>query len=254
MLGVEPGPPVEQVGEAAEQESRAGDEDERHGQLTGHENAPGPVCPPVDRGAARASEQLTQVLLAEPQRRKEPHHEAGRQRDQAGHEKDRSVHTHLVQTRNPGRGQGAKRLDAPHGQESAGTAPQRRQHQALDQEPGREPASAGPQRVSDRQVATATHRPGQDQSRHGRARQEEDEGDSGQESQQEGARGANQVGAHRVDVHAPAADGLGIGRGEPGLGPSQLGLGLLDTDARRQSGGGHEAPPVPILRGRRVPR
>ena len=97
-------------------------------------------------------------------------------------------------------------------------------------------------------------RPGDQQPRHVRTHDEENDADGRQKEHEHGTHVTYDLLLHRTNVDTPSFDGVRVGGCERGLNHLEFRLYLFQARSGNQPRGSSEAPPIPVLRRGRIPR
>ena len=198
-LEADPGSPRRE--EAPRHETGRHEEHEGHGHLAGHEAVAEVRASSRNLGGGGlASELAREVGPRGPKRGNEARHEPGGQ----GHEEREGEHARVeAQVEREGDGDRERERGQEAGRGPGETGPRQAaeqgEHEALGQELADEAAPAGPDRHADPDLAPTGGGPGQEQARHVRAGDEQDEADEAHGRGRDGEEHAIGCG---VDAHA----------------------------------------------------
>jgi hypothetical protein len=161
-------------------------------------------------------------------------HQARQARGEAEH---RPAQRDLVEPRQVGRREGQQPAHAERGDHHARQAAGRRQHERLGDELPRDPAASRAERVADREFALARGSLREEQVRHVRARDEEQEEDGAEENVQgrPDAAGERRLQRHRLRVREEVLALLGRVADHVFRDGAQVGAGLRHRDTVSQA-------------------
>src|SRR5262245_40245196 len=217
--------------EAANEQPRAKEQNERYRDFENDQRVAQPLGPHAARALSALFERLCQVEPRRLERRREAEDDAGRERYPQCEAEHRRVDLHLRQVEQIGRGERYEQIGPPPRQRQSGQAAQPGEQQTLGQQLPDDATAIRAQRSAHGNFPPPPRGARQQQVGNVRAGDQEHHPDRAEQHEQRQTNLARELRAQRNQIHPPAGVEIRVLLLYPAVNSAHLGLRLLQTEA-----------------------